>query len=760
MKRILRARGGFVAATAILFAPTSEAYELRPGRVRNPAGLQLFQRVVYNPLRDNYLLLYEDGRALVSQLSPSGVASTDTALSANIGVTHVNAAFNPDDGTFLVVYRDGDPAQVYGRYLSSDATPIGNSFLIGAGGGPNIAFSPESGRYVVTWEQLSAGVVRYRVIHGDATSSPPFVTPVSTIGRGLSDGVAYSSGADKFLVVYIRDTGGSAKANVYGRFISTNGTQLGPEFAIAAGFENQQKPRVAGSPNRWMVMWENWAECGGGCPNLRGALVGANGAVVRSFNVAATAAWDTAGAVGYNAATGTFVAGWRSAYSDTRIEGRAGEFSPVDGKLLKATVLLTDINAGIEAIATRPGGNPQAVFLWRHGFGDDGVHAGIMNLSGSAPPPPPPPPPGDDDTPPRRVINLKARAVPGGKPIPATAIASSGSAAGTQDMTKTTDRLPATFWSSPQRAASQTEFITWDLGAAKTLNEVALLSRSAGTLFPVDYEIQVSLNNSAYTTAFSVTGGAVGPGVWVHHTLPDPRARYVKLLIKKLKRSVTGTFRAQLAEVEILEATQGAVVALSWTAPGDDGRVGTATAYDLRWSTSPITEQNFAAADALTAPAPTAGGTRQSVTLAGFPHESTLYFALKARDEKPNVSALSNVARVRTRREPPAAVRNFTATAAASGTSVNLTWLPSGDDGNTGNATSYDIRYSKAPINATNFTRAPSIRRPATSPKPAMERYTLTGLATQTRYYFAIKAIDDLGNKSIINSAQVTVETR
>ncbi len=724
MKRILMARAIFFLASATLFASASQAFELRPGRIRNPAGLQLFQRVVYNPLRDNYLLLYEDGRALVSQLSPSGVASTDTALSGNIGVTHVNAAFNPDDGTFLVVYRDGDPAQVFGRYLSSDATPIGNSFLIGAGGAPNIAFSPESGRYVVTWEQLSAGVVRYRVISGDSTSSPPFVTPISTIGKGLSDGVAYSAGADKFLVVYIRDNGGSARANIYGRFISTNGTQLGPEFAISAGFENQQKPRVAGSPNRWMVMWENWADCGGGCPHLRGALVGANGAVIKSFNVAATSGWDTAGAVAYNAATGTFIAGWRSAYSDTRIEGRAGEFSAVDGKLLKATVLLTDINAGIEAVATRPErGEAQGVFLWRHGFGDDGIHAGIMNLSGTAPPPPPPPPEGDE-TPPGRVIDLRARVVPGGKPIPATATASSGSHAVSQDMTKTTDSLPGTFWSSPERSASQTEFITWDLGAAKTLSEVALLSRSAGTLFPVDYEIQVSLNNTAYTTAFSVTGAAVGPGIWVDHTLPDPRARYVKLLIKKLKRSVTGKFRAQLAEVEIVEATQGAVVALSWTAPGDDGRVGTARAYDLRWSTSPITEQNFAAADALTAPAPTAGGTRQSATFAGFPHESTLYFALKARDEKPNVSALSNIARVSTPRVSPAAVRNFTAIAASS-TSVNLSWLPSGDDGNTGNATSYDIRYSKAPINATNFARAPSVRRTATSPKPAIERYTL-----------------------------------
>ena len=35
---------------------------------------------------------------------------------------------------------------------------------------------------------------------------------------------------------------------------------------------------------------------------------------------------------------------------------------------------------------------------------------------------------------------------------------------------------------------------------------------------------------------------------------------------------------------------------LSWTAPGDDGNVGTATRYEMRMSPSPISEANWSSA--------------------------------------------------------------------------------------------------------------------------------------------------------------------
>ena len=84
-----------------------------------------------------------------------------------------------------------------------------------------------------------------------------------------------------------------------------------------------------------------------------------------------------------------------------------------------------------------------------------------------------------------------------------------------------------------------------------------------------------------------------------------------------------------------------------WTTPGDDGSTGTATSYDLRMSTSPITNDNFAQATAVTnTPTPTAAGNTQQVTISSLTAGTTYYFALKATDKAAHVSELSNVASV------------------------------------------------------------------------------------------------------------------
>ncbi len=51
------------------------------------------------------------------------------------------------------------------------------------------------------------------------------------------------------------------------------------------------------------------------------------------------------------------------------------------------------------------------------------------------------------------------------------------------------------------------------------------------------------------------------------------------------------------APADVTDLATGTVttssVALSWTAPGDDGATGTASSYDIRYSTSTITAGNW-----------------------------------------------------------------------------------------------------------------------------------------------------------------------
>jgi hypothetical protein len=83
---------------------------------------------------------------------------------------------------------------------------------------------------------------------------------------------------------------------------------------------------------------------------------------------------------------------------------------------------------------------------------------------------------------------------------------------------------------------------------------------------------------------------------------------------------------------------------LTWTAPGDDDHTGTASQYDIRYSTSAIiTEADWeAAAQCTDAPSPSPAGTTESFTVTGLSPTTTYWFALKTADEVPNWSGSSN----------------------------------------------------------------------------------------------------------------------
>lgn len=198
-------------------------------------------------------------------------------------------------------------------------------------------------------------------------------------------------------------------------------------------------------------------------------------------------------------------------------------------------------------------------------------------------------------------------------------------------------------------------------------------------------------------------------------------------------------------------------VSLTWTAPGDDSLTGTASQYDLRYSTAPITASNFSSATRFTsAPSPSSPGTTEHVTVTGLQSNTLYYFAVKTGDEVPNWAGISNVISRTTLSAPdgirPAPVATVTITGTTE-TSASLRWTAVGDDSLTGTATGYDVRYSTSPITESNWGSATQVSgEPAPTAPGTTQNMTVNGLTRQTTYYFAVKVSDDAGNISALSN--------
>ncbi|MEE9129093.1 MAG: S8 family serine peptidase [Phycisphaerales bacterium] len=94
---------------------------------------------------------------------------------------------------------------------------------------------------------------------------------------------------------------------------------------------------------------------------------------------------------------------------------------------------------------------------------------------------------------------------------------------------------------------------------------------------------------------------------------------------------------------------------LTWTATGDDGTIGTASLYDVRYLVNvPVTEGNWdGATQAQGEPLPQPSGAPETFTVTGLSGGTTYFLALKVADEVGNVSVLSNVVFETTLTPPP-----------------------------------------------------------------------------------------------------------
>ncbi|OVE77936.1 hypothetical protein BVX98_01675 [bacterium F11] len=217
--------------------------------------------------------------------------------------------------------------------------------------------------------------------------------------------------------------------------------------------------------------------------------------------------------------------------------------------------------------------------------------------------------------------------------------------------------------------------------------------------------------------------------------------------------------------VSVISATTGNLegeLALTWTWTGDDGntadvvngfyRIKVSTESSESWNSS---EYTVAASTDATQ------GSNHTRVITGLIPSATYYCRIWITDEAGNVSGLSagatNWAQVDI--TPPETISPISPT--EDWHQVHLTWTSPGDDGAANTLTgTYEIAYTILGIidNTSKFQSAEGQISFSTTMAPGFAvGYTVTGLTTGFRYYFAIRTLDERGNTSGISASTSAV---
>lgn len=135
---------------------------------------------------------------------------------------------------------------------------------------------------------------------------------------------------------------------------------------------------------------------------------------------------------------------------------------------------------------------------------------------------------------------------------------------------------------------------------------------------------------------------------------PDPTsaspaisAAWPDSFVGSRRSTLDGTPPSAISDLTIIQVSSNGVT-VKWTEVGDDALTGIATYYDIRYSTSEITSENFTSATIVGGPAPGAPSGQTQKTITGLTANTTYWFAVKAVDENGNAGAISNVVTITT----------------------------------------------------------------------------------------------------------------
>lgn len=137
--------------------------------------------------------------------------------------------------------------------------------------------------------------------------------------------------------------------------------------------------------------------------------------------------------------------------------------------------------------------------------------------------------------------------------------------------------------------------------------------------------------------------------------------------------------------------------------------------------------------------------------------QGTFSFAVKVTDSiadsvTKNFSIIINSTPTQQDTTAPSVITNLSASNITQN-SVNLSWTAPGDDGPSGTASLYDLRYATSTVTQINWNSALETNgEPVPLSAGSQQLFTVTGLLASTTYYFAVKTKDEANNWSTISN--------
>jgi len=170
------------------------------------------------------------------------------------------------------------------------------------------------------------------------------------------------------------------------------------------------------------------------------------------------------------------------------------------------------------------------------------------------------------------------------------------------------------------------------------LGNLLWAKQAGGTDEDYGYGIATDESNNSVIAGYFLSGAATfGSNILTNAGNSD-------IFVAKVEVEISDTTPPSMISDLDISSDTATSITLSWTASGDDGTDGTATTYDVRYSTSKITDDSwYTASEATGEPSPQVSGSTETFIVTNLSENITYYFAVKTADERGNWSSLSNV---------------------------------------------------------------------------------------------------------------------